>query len=102
MADLIDRRVTLVLQIGGTLAAGLQAAWAHQINDVPLTQATFLGLSGANFVVAGVRPAHDDALLGASLEIRRRSGFFLGFRGETLLGSGTTTVEGMGDVGWRW
>ncbi|HZQ40040.1 MAG TPA: autotransporter outer membrane beta-barrel domain-containing protein, partial [Rhizomicrobium sp.] len=86
----------------GTLTGGLQAAWAHQINDVPLTQASFLGLSGANFLVTGVRPARDAALLGAALEMRQRSGFFFGVRGESLLGSGTTTVEGMGELGWHW
>jgi len=86
----------------GTLAANLQAAWAHQLNDVPLVQASFLGLSGANFTVGGVRPAPDAALLGAGLEMREQSGLFFGVRGETLLGRGTSTIEGMGDLGWRW
>lgn len=86
----------------GALAAGVQAAWAHQINDVPLVQASFLGLPGAGFAVAGVQPARDAALLGAALEIRKQSGLFLGLKGESLLGSGTTSVEGMGELGWRW
>jgi autotransporter-associated beta strand protein len=86
----------------GALAAGIRAAWAHQIDDVPLAQATFLGLPGAGFVVAGVRPARDTALLGASLEMHRSSGLFFGVKGETQLGAGTTIVEGMGTLGWRW
>jgi len=69
---------------------------------VPLVQASFLGLSGANFTVGGVRPAPDAALLGAGLEMREQSGLFFGVRGETLLGRGTSTIEGMGDLGWRW
>jgi autotransporter-associated beta strand protein len=86
----------------GTLSADLRAAWAHQIDDVPLTQASFLGLAGASFVVAGVHPARDGALLGASLEMRQRSGLFFGLKGESQLGAGTTIVEGMGTLGWHW
>ena len=86
----------------GVLAADLRIAWAHQLDDAPFTLASFQSLPGSSFLVAGVRPARDDALLGASLEMRERSGFFLGVRGESLLGSGTTTVEGMGELGWRW
>jgi autotransporter-associated beta strand protein len=86
----------------GVLAADLRIAWAHQLDDAPFTLASFQNLPGSSFLVAGVRPARDNALLGVSLEMREHSGFFLGLKGETLLGSGTTTVEGMGELGWHW
>ncbi len=86
----------------GMLTAALRAAWAHQLDDLPLTQASFQSLPGANFLVTGVRSASDTALLGASIEVQNRSGLFFGFKGETQLGAGTTIVEGMGNLGWRW
>ena len=49
----------------GVLTADLRLAWAHQLDDLPLTQASFQSLPGASFLVTGVRPASDTALLGA-------------------------------------
>jgi outer membrane autotransporter protein len=86
----------------GTLTAGLRAAWAHQLDDLPFTQASFIGLPGAAFQVAGVRPAPDTALLGLDLEIQNSSGLFFGLHGEGQFGAGTTAVEGLGNFGWRW
>ena len=86
----------------GTLSADLQGAWAHQLDDAPVTQATFQGLPGASFVVTGVRAAADGALLGADVQMQNRSGLFFGVRAQTQLGAGTTIVEGLGNLGWRW
>jgi uncharacterized protein YhjY with autotransporter beta-barrel domain len=86
----------------GMLTADLRAAWAHQLDDLPFTQAGFQSLPGASFLVTGVRPSSDTALLGASVQVQNRSGFFFGFQGETQLGAGTTILEGMGNFGWRW
>jgi autotransporter-associated beta strand protein len=86
----------------GTLMAGLRAAWAHQLDDLPFTQASFIGLPGAAFQVAGVRPAPDNALLGLDLEVQNASGLFFGLHGEGQFGAGTTAVEGLGNFGWRW
>ena len=86
----------------GVLTAGLRGAWAHGLDDLPFTQASFQTLPGTSFLVTGVRPASDTALLGADIQIQNRSGLFFGFRGETQLGVGTTLVEGMGNLGWRW
>jgi autotransporter-associated beta strand protein len=86
----------------GVLTADIRAAWAHQLDDQPFTQATFLTLPGSAFQAAGVRPDRDTALLGLDLEIQNASGLFFGVRGEGQFGSGTTAVEGMGNFGWRW
>jgi outer membrane autotransporter protein len=86
----------------GTLTADLRVAWAHQLDDLPLTQASFQSLPSANFLVTGVRPASDAALLGAHVQVQNRSGLFFGVKGETQLGAGTTILEGMGNLGWRW
>jgi uncharacterized protein with beta-barrel porin domain len=86
----------------GTLTADVRAAWAHQLDDLPLIQASFQNLAGTSFQEAGVRPARDSALLGLDLEVRNNSGLFFGVRGEGQFGAGTTLVEGMGNFGWRW
>jgi len=86
----------------GVLTADLRAAWAHQLDDQPFTQATFLTLPGSAFQVAGVRPDQDTALLGLDLEMQNASGLFFGVRGEGQFGAGTTAIEGMGNFGWRW
>jgi autotransporter-associated beta strand protein len=86
----------------GTLTADVRAAWAHQLDDLPFTQASFLNLPGASFQVVGVRPGRDTALLGLDLEVRNTSGLFFGVRGEGQFGTGTTVVEGLGNFGWRW
>jgi uncharacterized protein with beta-barrel porin domain len=84
------------------LRAELHAAWAHQYDGQPLTQASFLGLGSTSFQVAGVRVAADSALIGAGLEMEGRNGLYAAVRGETQLGAGTTVLEGMGNLGWRW
>lgn len=86
----------------GELTADIKAAWAHQLDDLPFTQANFENLATASFQVLGVRPTRDMALLGADLELQYRSGLFLGLKGEGQFGAGTTIVEGMGRFGLRW
>jgi len=85
----------------GTLAADLRAAWAHQLDDQPFIQASFQGLAGSAFQVAGVHPGRDTALFGVDLEVQNSSGLFFGVHGEGQFGAGTTVVEGMGNFGWR-
>jgi uncharacterized protein with beta-barrel porin domain len=72
------------------------------LDDLPLIQVGFQNLPGTSFLVAGVRPGRDAALLGLNLEIQNHSGLFFGVRGEGQLGAGTTIVEGLGNLGWRW
>ena len=86
----------------GVLTADVRAGWAHQLDDLPLIQASFQNLPGTSFQVAGVRPARDSGLLGLDLGIHNASGLFFGVRGEGQFGAGTTLVEGMGNFGWRW
>lgn len=86
----------------GNLTAGIRAAWAHQLDDLPFTQASFIALPGAAFQTVGVRPARDTALLGLDLEVQNSSGLFFGIHGEGQFGAGTTMVEGLGNLGWRW
>jgi fibronectin-binding autotransporter adhesin len=84
------------------LTADVKAAWAHQLDDQPFTQASFENLATTGFEVLGVRPARDTALLGADLELQYRSGLFLSLRGEGQFGAGTTILEGLGSFGLRW
>lgn len=86
----------------GGLTADLKAAWAHQPDDLPFTQANFENLATTSFQVLGVRPTRDTVLLGADLELQYRSGLFLGLKGQGQFGAGTTIVEGMGSFGLRW
>jgi len=86
----------------GALTADVRAAWAHQLDDLPFTQANFENLATASFQVLGVRPTRDTALLGADLELQYASGLFLGLKGEGQFGTGTTIVEGLGRFGLRW
>jgi outer membrane autotransporter protein len=86
----------------GVMTADLRLAWAHQLDASPITQASFQTLPGASFLVTGVRPASDTALLGAGIQVQNRSGLFFGFKGESQLGAGTTILQGMGHLGWRW
>jgi outer membrane autotransporter protein len=86
----------------GALSADIKAGWAHQLDDLPFTQASFENLATASFQVAGVRPARDTALLGADIEVQYRSGLFLGLKGEGQFGAGTIILEGMGSFGLRW
>jgi uncharacterized protein with beta-barrel porin domain len=86
----------------GALTADIKAAWAHQLDDLPFTQANFENLATASFQVLGVHPTRDTALLGADIEVQYRSGLFLGLKGEGQFGTGTTIVEGQGTFGLRW
>jgi autotransporter-associated beta strand protein len=86
----------------GMLTAEVHTAWAHQLDDLPFTQASFISLPGAAFQTVGVRPGRDSALFGLDLEIQDNSGLFFGLKGESQLGPGTTIIEGMGNFGWRW
>ena len=87
---------------GSTLTGDLLAGWAHQLGNAPFTTATFQGLPGAVFQTLGARPNDNTALLGLSVEIQNSSGLFFGVRGESQVGIGTTIMEGMGNLGWRW
>jgi uncharacterized protein with beta-barrel porin domain len=95
----LDRSYALA---DGILTAGVKAAWAHQLDDQPFTQASFVGLTGSTFQVAGVRSARDTGLLGLDLEVQNNSGLFFGVHGEGQFGTGTTMVEGLANLGWRW
>ena len=86
----------------GSLTADVKAAWAHQLDDLPFTQANFVNLPTASFQVLGMRPARDAALLGTDLELQYRSGLFLALKGEGQFGAGTTILEGLGSFGLRW
>lgn len=86
----------------GLLTADVRLAWAHQLDDLPFSQASFVNLPAAAFQAVGVRAAGDAALLGLDVEMQSSSGLFFGLKGESQLGAGTTMVEGLGNFGWRW
>lgn len=87
---------------GDMLSADARAAWAHQLDDAAFVTATFQGLPGSSFRLLGVRAATDTALLGLGLKIRNPSGLDVGLRMDSQLGAGTTVLQGMGTVSWRW
>jgi autotransporter-associated beta strand protein len=87
---------------GDMLSADARAAWAHQLDDAPFVTATFQGLPGSTFRLLGVRAATDTALLGLGLKIQGPDGLDVGLRMDSQVGAGTTVLQGMGTVSWRW
>lgn len=92
------------LDLGGgdMLSADARAAWAHQLDDAPFVTAAFQGLPGSTFRLLGVRAATDTALLGLGLKIRNPNGLDVGLRMDSQVGAGTTVLQGMGTISWRW
>jgi uncharacterized protein with beta-barrel porin domain len=86
----------------GMLSAELHAAWAHELDDTTLALASFQGLPGPAFQVTGVRSASDTALLGVNLQVQNPDGLSYGVRLDSQVGPGTTAIEGMGNLAWRW
>jgi len=87
---------------GDMLSADARAAWAHQLDDAPFVTAAFQGLPGSTFRLLGVRAATDTALLGLGLKIQNPDGLSAGLRMDSQLGAGTTVLQGMGTLAWRW
>jgi outer membrane autotransporter protein len=86
----------------GQLSAEGRLAWAHELEDAPFAIASFQGLTGSAFAVAGTRVADDTALLGLDFDLHQDKGASFGVSLQSQLGNGTTVWQGMGHAGWRW
>ncbi len=84
------------------LSLGADVAWAHQLNGPPIVQVAFGALSGSNFLVRGLRPAIDTALLGAGMQMQGTGGFSYGVRADSQFGSGMTSLSGTASLVYRW
>ncbi len=85
-----------------TLSLEGMLAWAHQLNERPSAQAAFLDLPGSGFVLLGVRPAVDTALLGLGLQMHDTSGLVYGVRAQDQTGGGTDVITGTLNLAYRW
>ncbi len=84
------------------VALDMTTAWAHELSDDPLAQASFLALPGSNFTVRGIKPAVDTALLGLGLHMEPDSGMAFGLSGNVRVGGGTTILTGSVDLSLHW
>ena len=76
--------------------------WSHQLGYSPVSTVSFQSLSGSSFLLNGIRPANDTAVLGLNLQAHKATGLSYGVRLDSQLGSGTTILEAAGNVAYRW
>jgi len=85
-----------------TLSLEGMLAWAHQLSSRPSAQAAFADLPGSGFVLLGVRPATDTALLGLGLQMHDPSGLVYGMRVQDQTGGGTDVITGTLNLAFHW
>ena len=85
-----------------TLSLEGMLAWAHQLNARPSAQAAFADLPGSGFVLLGVKPATDTALLGLGLQMHDTSGLVYGARVQDQTGGGTDVISGALNLAYHW
>jgi autotransporter-associated beta strand protein len=85
-----------------TLSLEGMLAWAHQLSSRPFAQAAFQDLPGSGFVLLGVRPATDTALLGLGLQMHDSSGFVYGAHVQDQTGGGTDAITGTLNLAYHW
>jgi autotransporter-associated beta strand protein len=85
-----------------TLSLEGMLAWAHQLSSRPSAQAAFADLPGSGFVLLGVRPATDTALLGLGLQMHDTSGLVYGARVQGQTGGGTDVITGALNLAYHW
>ena len=86
---------------GEVVSLGADAAWAHQLSGPPVVEASFAALAGSNFLVRGLRPALDSALLGAGLQLGGGDGLSYGVRADGQFGAGLTAYSGTVNLVYR-
>jgi uncharacterized protein with beta-barrel porin domain len=86
----------------GMLGVEASAAWSHELDGAPFALASFSALPGSSFVVHGIRPASDTALLGLGFELQTHDGISYGGRFESQVGPGTTALAGAANLAYRW
>ncbi len=90
------------LDDGSTLSAQGTIGWSHQLGYSPVSTVSFQSLSGSSFLLNGIKPANDTAVLGLNLQAQKATGLSFGVRLDSQVGSGTTILQGTGNVAYRW
>jgi len=57
---------------------------------------------GASFLLNGIKPANDTAVIGLNLQAQKATGLSYGVRLDSQVGAGTTVLEATGNVAYRW
>ena len=83
------------------LSLGADAAWAHQLSGPPVIEAAFAALPGSSFLVRGLQPAKDTALVGVGLQLQGGGGLSYGVRGDGQFGDGITAYSGTLNLVYR-
>jgi autotransporter-associated beta strand protein len=87
---------------GGMLGLEASAAWSHQLYGAPFALVAFQAFPSSSFVVHGVRPANDTALLGLGLDVQDDNGLAYGAHIESEVGGNITSIAGSANIAWRW
>jgi uncharacterized protein with beta-barrel porin domain len=92
----------LAVHQNAVLALRGRVAWAHDwVSDATLTP-VFQSLPGASFIVNGVAPAQDSALVSAGGELRLANGVTLLAKFDGEFASHSSTYGGTGTFRYRW
>jgi uncharacterized protein with beta-barrel porin domain len=92
-----------LVALGALVSLFGRAAWAHDWQNAPQANATFLGLSPvASFIVGGAKPAADLGVVTAGAELRLASGWGLMGKFDGEFGRGTQTYVGTGRLRYVW
>jgi autotransporter-associated beta strand protein len=76
--------------------------WSHQLGYNPTSTVSFQSLSGSSFLLNGIKPANDTAVLGLKLQAQKATGLSYGVRLDSQLGAGTTILQATGNLAYRW
>jgi len=90
------------LDDGSTLSAQGTIGWSHQLGYSPVSTVSFQSLSGSSFLLNGIKPATDTAVIGLNLQAQKATGLSYGVRLDSQIGAGTTVLEATGNVAYRW
>ena len=85
---------------GELLSLGADAAWAHQLSGPPVIEAAFASFGGSSFLVRGLGPARDTALMGLGLQMGG-GGLTYGLRADGQFGQGLTAFSGTANLVYR-
>jgi len=90
------------LDDGSSLSAQGTIGWSHQLGYNPTSTVSFQPLSGSSFLLNGIKPANDTAVLGLNLQAQKTTGLSYGVRLDSQVGAGTTILQATGNVAYRW
>lgn len=85
----------------GRLSLTADVAWAHQLTGPAQAQVSFQALPGSNFLVNGLQPVSDSALLGVGLHMTSSENLSYGIGVQGQVGGGTSAVAGTLSLLWQ-